>query len=440
MNAMTKLLRAILRKLARLTIWRYRPGIIGVTGSVGKTSAKLAIQAVLEKGRSVRASPDNLNNEIGLPLAILGDWTRDELALVTHKTPPGTLRIRKAAFWAKVVFGAAWRVIVRSPDYPEILILEYGVDHPGDMRYLLSIARPNMGVVTAVGAIPAHVEHYSGPEEVAREKGKLIEHLSVGGFAVLNQDDPVVRNLQARTRARVLTFGFEKGAEVRVSRFENRVTRDGMPEGISFKLEHGGAFVPVRIPHAYGRANAYAAAAAAAIGIAFGMNLIAISDALATYAPADARMQVLRGVRSILLIDDTYNASPASLAFALEALMDLPGTRKIAVLGDMLEIGKYAAEAHERAGVLVAVTANVLFAVGPRAAMIADAAQEHGMKKGAIFSFPDARAATAALREFVTKGDVVLVKGSHAMRMDLVVQSLCAAGTTPELAPKTPLS
>ncbi len=434
---MKKFLRAILRKLARLTIWRYRPGIIGVTGSVGKTSAKLAIQAVLERGRIVRASPGNLNNDLGLPLAIIGEWTQDELALVTRRTPPGTLRLQKAAFWARVILGAAWRIVVKSPDYPEILILEYGIDYPGDMKYLLRIAQPNVSVVTAIGAIPAHVEHYSGPEDVAREKGKLIEHLSVGGFAILNYDDLAARGLQARTRARVLTFGFEKGAEVRVSRFEHRV-RNGVPDGISFKLEHGGSFVPVRIPHAYGRAHAYAAAAAAAIGIAFGMNLVAISDALAAYAPADARMQVFHGIKSTLLIDDTYNASPASLAVALETLVDLPGTRKIAVLGDMLEIGKYASEAHGHAGALAAMTADALFTVGPHAKMIADTAAEEGMKKSAIFSYAAAPAAATAVRDFVKKGDVVLVKGSHDMHMDVIVRELCAAA--PALAEETALS
>jgi UDP-N-acetylmuramoyl-tripeptide--D-alanyl-D-alanine ligase len=431
---MKQLLRATLRKLARLTIWRYRPGIIGITGSVGKTSAKLAIQAVLEKGRSVRASPDNLNNDLGLPLAIIGDWDADDLAIVTKATPAGTLRARKSLFWAKVIAVALWHIIFKSQDYPEILILEYGADRPGDIKYLLSIARPNMSVITAVGAIPAHVEYYSGPEDVAREKGKLIEYLSVGGFAVLNGDDAVVRNLQSRTRARVVTFGFEKSAEVRITRFEHRV-HDGTPAGISFKLEHSGTFVPVRLEHAFGRAHAYAAAAAAAIGIAFGMNLVAISEALASYAPADSRMQVFRGIKSTYVIDDAYNASPGALRVALEALRDLPGKRKIAVLGDMLEIGKYTSEAHARAGELVAQAADVLFAVGPRATMIADAAHESGMKKNAIFSFATAAAAKIALRDFVKKGDIILVKGSHNMHMDAIVNELCAAALAP--APAT---
>lgn len=436
-------LRSVLRRLARLTIWRYRPGIIGVTGSAGKTSTKLAIQAVLAKGRNVRVSQSNLNNDIGLPLAIIGEWSADDLALITHGAPRGGMAARKIFFWTKVILVAVWHIILRSRDYPEILVLEYAADKPGDIKYLLTIARPNMSVITAVGDIPVHVEHYSGPEEVAREKGRLIEYLPVGGVAVLNGDDVAVRNLQSRTRARVIMFGFEKKSELRISRFDNRV-HDGVPIGISFKLEYGGTFVPVRIQHAFGRAHAYAAAAAAGIGIAFGMNLVAISDALADYIPADSRMQVFRGIKSTYVIDDSYNASPIALWVALETLCDLPGKRKIAVLGDMLEIGKYTSEAHERAGRLIAVgAADVLFTVGPRARMIAEAAHERGMKKTAIFSFATPDAAKIALRDFVKKDDVILVKGSHGMHMSTIVDELCAVtaddvSSEPLAPPSTP--
>jgi len=352
------------------------------------------------------------------------------------------MRARKLFFWTKVFCVALWHVIFKSKDYPEILVLEYAADKPGDIKYLLTIARPNISVITAVGDIPVHVEHYLGPEEVAREKGRLIEYLPVGGVAVLNNDDVAVRNLQARTRARVITFGFEKKAELRVSRFDNRV-HDGVPIGISFKLEYGGAFVPVRIQHAFGRAHAYAAAAAAAIGITFGMNLVAISEALTGYIPADSRMQVFRGIKSTYVIDDSYNASPIALWVALETLCDLPGKRKIAVLGDMLDIGKYTSEAHERAGWLVAAgAADVLFTVGSRAKIIAEAAHEKGMKKTAIFSFATPDAAKIALRDFVRKDDVILVKGSHDMHMSTIVDELCAvttdAGSSDEPLAPTP--
>jgi UDP-N-acetylmuramoyl-tripeptide--D-alanyl-D-alanine ligase len=418
-----RILRKILWRLSRLTIWRYRPGIIGITGSAGKTSTKLAVKAVLERGRRVRASSGNLNNALGLPLTILGDWSEEELALVSRATPSGTARFRKLKFWTKVIFTSAWRVLVPAKDYPEILILEYGADRPGDIKYLLGIARPNVSVITAIGEIPVHVEFYGGPEDVAREKGRLIEYLPVGGFAILNNDDPVVKNLQSRTRARVVTFGFEKGSEVRISRFENKV-KDGRPAGISFKLENGSAVVPVRIESAFGRAHAYAAAAAAAIGLVFGMNLVTISEALASYAPPESRMQLLPGIKYTYIIDDSYNASLIAMRSALETLKDLPAKRKVAILGDMLELGKYAPEAHETIGRVAAGVANILITVGPRAKFIAEAARQKGMKRAQILSFDTTDEARKPVQDLIRKGDLILVKGSHSMGLHKIVEEI----------------
>jgi UDP-N-acetylmuramoyl-tripeptide--D-alanyl-D-alanine ligase len=369
-------------------------------------------------------SPGNLNNDLGLPLTVLGDWSAEELALVSRATPRGTKRFRKIGFWIKVIVRSVWRIVFSSAgDYPEILVLEYGADRPGDIRYLLSIARPNISVITAIGDIPVHVEFYGGPDEVAREKGKLIEYLPVGGFAVLNGDDAAVMDLQSRTRARVMTFGFDKNSEVRISRFENKL-KDGQPSGISFKLEHGSGIVPVRIDNVFGRAHAYAAGAAAAIGLAFGMNLVAISEALAQYAPPESRMQLLPGIKYTSIIDDSYNASFIAMRAALETLAALPAKRKVAILGDMLEIGKYTPEAHEAIGRMAAKDADVLFTVGPRAKFVAEAAQETGMKRTAIFSFDTADEARRPVQHFIKKGDLILVKGSHSMELNKVVEDI----------------
>ena len=420
----TKLLRVIVRKLARLTLWRYRPGIVGVTGSAGKTSTKYAIQAVLSRGRRVRISQGNLNNDLGLPLAVLGDWSARELKRISREQSPGTERLAKLGFWLKVIFTSLWRIVVPSKGYPEFLVLEYGADRPGDIKYLLQIARPNVSVITAVGDVPVHVEFYPGPLEVAREKGRLIEYLPTEGYAVLNGDDELVRNLQSRTRAHVMTYGFGRDVEVRVSRFENRVNAEGQPVGIGFKLEYGSGVVPVRIPGVFGRAHAYSAAAAAAIGVIFGMNLVTISEALADYRAPESRMQIVPGMKFTWIIDDSYNASPIAMQSALDALRDLPARRRIAVLGDMLEVGKYTPEVHERMGRLAAESADVLFTVGPRAKFIAEAARNARMRKDRIFSFDTSDEAAKPLRDFLRKGDIVLVKGSHAMELDKVVNEI----------------
>ena len=199
---------------------------------------------------------------------------------------------------------------------------------------------------------------------------------------------------------------------------------DGQPSGISFKLEHGSAIVPVRIDNVFGRAHAYAAGAAAAVGIVFGMNLVTISEALARYAPPESRMQLLPGIKYTNIIDDSYNASLIAMRSALETLAALPAKRKVAVLGDMLEIGKYTPEAHEAVGRLAARDADVLFTVGPRAKFIAEAARGAGMKRTAIFSFDTADEARKPVQDFIKKGDLILVKGSHSMELNKIVEEI----------------
>jgi UDP-N-acetylmuramoyl-tripeptide--D-alanyl-D-alanine ligase len=404
---------------------RYRPRVVGVTGSVGKTSTKRAVFAVLSKVRRVRVSEGNLNNEIGVALAILGGWSAEELRLVSRDQEKGTRKGRKLLFWMKVIVFGAWRIMVRSRRYPEVLILEYGADRPGDILDLMSIALPNVAIVTAIGDIPSHVEFYTGPKQVAREKGRLIERLASSETAILNYDDDTVSDLRHRTRGKVITFGFEEGADIRVTRLEHHIV-EGIPAGISFKLEYDGSSVPARLNGVFGRAPAYAAAAAACVGIAFGMNLLTISEAFADYAPAPSRMQLLPGIKDTLLIDDTYNASPLSMRAALDTLKELPAGRKVAVLGDMLEIGKYTIEAHESIGAEVVGVADILITVGDRAKFIAGAAHDAGMRNDHIFIFDTADAAIPTLERSLKQGDLVLLKASHAIGLDTVVRAVTA--------------
>lgn len=434
----------VLKQLARLAVWRYRPGIVGVTGSVGKTSTKLAIATVLRRERRIRWSKGNLNNDLGLSLAILGDWPEEDLDLVSRTQPAratpeasarraGERTLAKLFFWLKVVILSALRLIFTSgADYPEILVLEYGADKPGDMKRLLEIARPNVGVLTAVGDVPVHVEFYAGPEEIAREKSRLLECLPSASFAILNGDDLRVMGVGDRTRAHVMTFGFGKDADMRVSGFKNIAGKDlpgrqaGRPLGVTFKLEYGGNSVPVEIQGALGKSQAYAAAAAASVGVIFGMNLVKISEALREYVPAHGRMELIPAVKGAYVIDDSYNASPLSMNSAVETLKNLPAKRKIAVLGDMLELGKYAMQEHEKIGKLAAMAADILITVGPRAKFIAEGAKAAGMNARRIQSFDLAEQARLPVQDLLRKGDLVLIKGSRAMQLEKVVEEIKA--------------
>jgi UDP-N-acetylmuramoyl-tripeptide--D-alanyl-D-alanine ligase len=350
----------------------------------------------------------NLNNELGLPLVILGDY----------KTSGG------ASFWLKVImlgfFGLIWR-----KNYPGILILEYGADKPGDMDYLLTVVKPEIAVVTAVGEIPVHVEFYNGPEGVAKEKGKLAKSVGSGGSVVLNIDDPFVADMKDLIKGNVMTYGFMDGADLKISSFMNR-SEDGKPLGVSFKLETGDNFVPVKIDGSLGKAVAYSAAAAAAVGLFKGMNLVEISEVLAQYHGEPGRCYILDGVKNTNLIDDTYNSSPIAVASALEILKDMPAHRKVAILGDMSELGQYTNYAHEEAGKLVSRIADILVTVGDKGKFIADGAEKHGLSKKNIYSFADSEEAVKNIKDIIEPHDLILIKGSQSVRMERIVMEIMA--------------
>lgn len=403
-----KLIQKILKLLSQLILKRYEPGIIGVTGNVGKTSTKEAIRVVLQGERAVRASSKNFNNELGLPLSILGDW----------KDTGGVW------FWIKVIFGAIGRLIITDSSYPEVLVLEYGVDRVGDMKYLLDIARPHIGVFSAMGEIPVHVEFFAGTEGILREKAKLIQHLPTTGFAILNADDERVMSVRDLAKANVITFGFSEGADMRISNFQNYCDEDNA--GVKFKLTYGGSTVPVTIEGSVGKTPAYATAIASIVGLIFGMNLVKTGEALSKYASPKGRERVIPGIKHSLVIDDTYNASPLAMQEALQTLGSIKAKRRIAVLGDMLELGKHTLAAHEAAGKTAADTVDMLFTVGVRAKTIAEAAAKNGLSKKKIFAFTNIYEAGMQLQQKVQKGDVILVKGSQGVRMERIVKEVMA--------------
>ena len=415
------ILQKVLAILARAVIKKYNPIIIGITGSVGKTSTKEAIFAVLKNKYRVRTAEKNYNNEIGLPLTILG---------IQHYG-------RKILGWLSALIRVAIGVYLRKSPYPEILILEYGVDRPGDMDYLLSVARPKIAVVTAIGDVPVHVEFFKDPEELVEEKTKLVAALPADGTAILNHDDYAVYDMGEKTKVHVTTFGIEERADLRITNYELRIAKDAelgdTPEGIAFKIEYDGKVVPIRLNGALGIAQAYSASAAAAVGIILGLNLVEISEALREYTPPPGRLRLIKGIKNSFILDDTYNASPESTRVALETLKNIPAKRKIAVLGDMLEIGKYTEQAHRTVWDWTAEFVDLLFTVGPRAKFIADEAQTRGIEKDArrlepnqVFKYDDSLSAGRALDPLIQPGDLILVKGSQAMRMEKTVEEIMA--------------
>jgi UDP-N-acetylmuramoyl-tripeptide--D-alanyl-D-alanine ligase len=406
--------------LAKLTLGRYRPRVIGITGSVGKTSTKLAVATVLSIAgqKRVRAAGGNLNSELGLPLAVLGDYQQSGGPL----------------FWFKVLLGSTLKLFLpwRRSAQPQVLVLEYGADRPGDIKKLMKIVKPDVAVVTAVGETPVHIEFYQNREEVIREKSELVVNLTPPAKAVLNADEAALLELKKKIAVPVMTFGFSQEADLRISNFENR-SQAGKPFGISFKLETETSSVPVRIEGIFGRGQAYAAAAAAAVGLIEGLNLVEIAEALSFYRGERGRLRLIPGIKQSYLLDDSYNSSPASAENALRLLADLPASRKIAVLGDMLELGEYTIAAHEAIGQLAAEVVDLLVTVGPRSKFLAASAKQAGLKSEDVYSFDTADQAKLAVQSLIEEGDLVLIKGSQGMRMEKIVLEVMAE---PQKAPE----
>ncbi len=286
----------------------------------------------------------------------------------------------------------------------------------GEIADLAAMARPSIGVVTAVQ--PVHLSRIGSIEAIEAAKGELLEALPAAGTAILNADDPIVRRMAARTAARPMTYGFADDADVGAE----AVTSAGTA-GMRFTLRAGGERRPAVTP-SLGRLSVHNGLAAAAVGLAAGVPLDAIVEGIAAGWSAPHRMTLVR-LADVTVIDDSYNASPGSVAAALEVLADLPG-RPVAVLGEMLELGDAHEDGHRAVGDAAGRTAALLVVVGSAVGAIATAAADAGLAPDRIFVVPDAASALEVLRPRLRDGDVVLVKGSRGIGLDALVEALRA--------------
>jgi UDP-N-acetylmuramoyl-tripeptide--D-alanyl-D-alanine ligase len=414
---MQAIVKRILRTLAHATIRRFQPTVIAVTGSVGKTSAKDAIAAIAGLRGTVRKNAGNLNNEIGVPLAIFG---REKSAGVNP------------FFWFRVLCGALWK-LVRGGAYPKYLVLEMAADHPGDIAYLTRIAPPDIGVVTAIS--PVHMEFYRNIDQVTEEKFGVIRPLTEKGFAILNGDDERVRPFASHTEARAILYGRMRG-DVRASdeavrygpALHSGARRSvlGMDVMITVGQEKEKTFLSGVI----GEGFVLSALAAVAVGTALNVPLKESAAAIGSLRFPPGRMRILEGADDLLLIDDSYNASPKAMAMALAAVAGLDPSagrpvRRFAVLGSMAELGGFAPEAHKQVGREVALQHYDQFiAVGRSAREMVQGAEAAGMPSDASYLAESHEAAVAHLKTVMQPGDVVLIKGSQASRMERVTRAL----------------
>ncbi|MEP6638884.1 MAG: UDP-N-acetylmuramoyl-tripeptide--D-alanyl-D-alanine ligase [Chloroflexota bacterium] len=355
--------------------WRRRfdPLVVGVTGSIAKTSTKEAIAAVLGRRFRTLRNEGNQNNEVGLPLTLM--------------------RL--------------------GPEH-EAAVLEMGMYLGGEIADLARMARPRIGVVTSVQ--PVHLSRIGSIEAIEAAKGELLEALPRDGTAILNADDPIVRRMSARSMAASQSYGFADDADVGAEDVESA----GLA-GMRFVLRMDGARRPVSIP-ALGRLSVHNALAGAAVGRAAGLTVDEVADGLASGWSAEHRVQLV-ALGGVTIVDDSYNASPRSVVAALDLLAGLPG-RRVAVLGEMLELGDSSDEGHRVVGEAAARTVDWMVVVGDGASGIVDGAVAAGMEPGRIVRAADAEATLEALSPRLRDGDVVLVKASRGIGLDRVVDLL----------------
>lgn len=403
---------------SKLVLKKYKPTIIAVTGSVGKTSTKDAIYAVLAAtGNHVRKSEKSFNSKIGLPLTVLGVSNAWKNPLV---------------WFSNIICGL--ELIFFKSDYPKIIILEIGADHPGDIENKVKWLKPDIAVITKVGDVPVHVEFFKSPAEVLKEKISLAKGVKAGGTIVLYADDEKLAGLKFEGR-KIMTYGMAESASVRGSlptilyKEENGFKK---PIGMTFKLDHGGNSVPIMLPGIIGKSHIYPILAAVAVGLARGITLSQIIESIKNYEPPHGRMNIIDGRDDSIIIDDSYNSSPTALTVALSTLAEIEGAkRKIAILGDMMELGSYSAPEHHKAGELVvksldAIRSDILITVGQRAKGIKEGAMAAHMSKSSIISFDDSIEAAEKVKSMIKAGDVILVKGSQSPRMERVTKAIMA--------------
>lgn len=407
---MKKIIQNAITRKARKLLAIHKPLIIAVTGSVAKTSVRNAIASVLSAKFRVGMTIKNYNNEFGVPLTILGAES------------PG-----KSIFgWLKILF-------LNPKQMPEVFVLEFGIDHPGDMKHLCEIAAPDIAVMTRISHV--HAEHFRSMEELAQEKAILLEHAKQ--LVVLNADDPRVLGLEGHVHCRILTYGFSSAANVRASNYLLQTRED-------FSFEPGEHFstitadvitqdndqLSVELQNQLGQHSVSALLPAIAIAKHLGLTHEQILEKLPTTPFEPGRMNPIPGIKGSLIIDSSYNAAPASMEAALEVLRGFSpaeSARRIAVLGHMAELGQYSEQEHRLIGFKVGeIGVDLLLTIGEQARDIRRGAIEAGIPEEHTQHFDTPASAGRWLDREIRKGDIVLIKGSQSARTEKVVKDVMA--------------
>ena len=420
MRQLQRILEQYLKWCVSRSFLRERPLVIGVGGSVGKTSTKQAIGTALgatRSGTGVVMSLKNYNNEIGVPMTVFGV---SELG-------------RSPSRWIELLFKGTMTGIGLRPLRARTFVLELATDHPGDMAYLVDMVHPTVGVLTAIS--PEHTEYLGSLEGVLKEEMTLLQGLKPDQIAIVNADDALLMKAVKECPVVTLSFGFAEDATIRIESITPFID-ESIPElsGLHVALRTFNNAVTVTIHGTVGRSQAYAVASAMAVVQALDIDEVQSVKNLELYAGNLGRMRLIQGIKRTWILDDTYNSSPRAVESALQDLRTFPipeGARRIAVMGDMLELGSLSDEEHRKEGLLIAELADELIVCGTNAGIVESAALEAGMSRDRVFVFSTSEEAGRFLQDRMHEGDVILIKGSQGNRMEKAVKEVMAR---PDLA------
>lgn len=411
MDYLKKTAKKIFQYQAKLVLSKYKPKIIAITGSVGKTLTKEAIYLVLSKKFFVRKSERSFTAELGVPLTIIG-------------CSSGTGSLQQ---WVlNILYGL--RLVLFKVKYPEWIILEIDNDKPGDLRKISGLLSPDILVVTAIGEIPSHIEAFSDIDTFLVEQKHIIDSVKNNGLVIYNSDDITARKLLADKDIKKIACGTADYVDVFVTDFQilyGKVTKDQIPTGMSFDIRYHKEKYGVNMFQSVGVHGPYASMLAFAVGIEFGLKPKEIITQINKSQPTAGRMNIVTGIKDTVIIDDSYNSSPIAMEQSLDVLGKInTNKRKIAVIGDMLELGKYSALEHRKVAELLSGKADIVICVGFRSRKIFETLLSLGFNEKNILMFDDALSAGKELQKIMLSGDIILIKGSQAMRMERVVEEV----------------
>jgi UDP-N-acetylmuramoyl-tripeptide--D-alanyl-D-alanine ligase len=369
-----------LQELAKSVLSEYDVQIVAITGSIGKTTTKEFAVDLLSPPFNVLKSEGSYNNHIGLPLSIL-----------------------------------------RLQADHDIAVLEMGMNHAGEIKRLTQIAPPQVALITNIQ--PVHLEFFESMADIARAKKEILDGMNAEGKAVLNGDDEWVMTIAEDWGGEKILFGLSDTCDV----YAKNIQINGF-KGMSFDLFYGKGRERVTLPFFYETAL-YNYLAAVGLGYTFDLPLGHILEKTQSLELYTMRGRVIHLGQDMVLIDDSYNSNPVALEYILKNVAELPCRRKVAVLGDMLELGKKSETFHRQAGrQVVKFGYDILVTVGTLSQHIAEAALDSGMDEDCVYSFPDAQGAAEGLWPLLTEGDLILVKGSRGIKMETIVSSLTKRG------------